>query len=253
MSILALAAFTDNYIWLIVNEKQHSFICIDPGDAEPVLQYAKANSLSLRSILLTHHHPDHTNGVSQLLQAFPGVSIYGSSDSRMPENTIPIQNEDVIHIEPYSFRVLSTPGHTASHICYQEPNCGWLFCGDTLFSGGCGRIFDGTAKSLHHSLQVLKNLPNDTRIYCGHEYTRKNLRFAAMIEPQNEDIASYAAYLEKNPSQCSLPSTVALEKKINPFLRTNEGQLSAFAKKYHIPIHNSLALFTQLRLLKDTW
>jgi len=251
MSIIALPAFNDNYIWAIVNEASHTFTCVDPGDGAPVLAYAKNNNLILSHILITHHHADHTGGLYDLLQAFPATKVYGPADQRIPLLNILVRDEDIIHIGKLAFRVLSTPGHTASHICYQEPTKGWLFCGDTLFSGGCGRVFEGTMEQLYHSLKLLKNLPDDTKIFCGHEYTRQNLRFAATIEPDNSTIKTYADHLAAAADPCSLPSTIALEKQINPFLRTHTTNLAQFAQKQGLNPADAYPIFRQLRELKD--
>ncbi len=251
MSIIALPAFNDNYIWLIVNELKHTFTCVDPGDAQPVLTYAKNNHLTLSNILITHHHADHAGGIPALFLAYPQANVFAPADTRITQVNAVVRDEDIVHIDNYSFRVLSTPGHTSSHICYQEPTRNWLFCGDTLFSAGCGRVFDGTMEQLHRSINLLKNLPEKTQVYCGHEYTRHNLRFAATIEPENATIKSYADYLQERENHCSLPSTIALEKSINPFMRTNF--LQQFAETQHLDPDNSLAIFSQLRELKDNF
>ena len=253
MTIIALNAFRDNYIWVIVNEEQHTITCVDPGDAAPVLSYAKANKLTLNNILITHHHDDHAGGLAQLLQYYPDVSIYGPADARLPLIKTIVRDEDIVHINNLSFRVLSTPGHTASHLCYQEPTQGWLFCGDTLFSAGCGRVFDGSMASLHHTILLLKNLPQDTKIYCGHEYTLDNLLFAATVEPDNKTIQSYIKHLKESAMPCSLPSSIALERQINPFMRTNTPSIQAFAHREGLQSNDSLAIFTLLRERKNTF
>jgi len=253
MSIIALPAFNDNYIWAIINESKHTLTCVDPGDATPVLSYAKNNHLTLQNILITHHHHDHVGGVNELLQAFPKATVYGPADERLPQVSSTVRDEHIVHIDHYGFRVLNTPGHTSSHICYQEPTKNWLFCGDTLFSAGCGRVFDGTIEQLHDSLCLLRNLPEDTQIYCGHEYTRQNLRFAATIEPDNATISAYALYLEEKKSTCSLPSNIALEKQINPFMRTDTPALQQFAQTEGIYPSDSLTIFKRLRQMKDNF
>ena len=151
-SILALKAFQDNYIWII--QQRSSFICIDPGDAAPVLAFAEQNQLELKTILITHYHADHMGGVKKLTQQFPNAMVY------TPENT-----PQSILEPPYQFDVIKTPGHTQNHICYFEPNQHWLFCGDTLFSAGCGRVFDGSIEALFQSINHLKQLPDDTKVY----------------------------------------------------------------------------------------
>lgn len=253
MTIIPLPAFNDNYIWAIVNEAKHSFSCVDPGDATNVLIYAKNNGLILNNILLTHHHVDHTGGVYDLLEAFPDAIVYGPIDDRIPLVNRKVRDEDLIHIDTLDFRVLNTPGHTSSHICYQEITKGLLFCGDTLFSAGCGRVFDGTMEQLHHSILLLKDLPEDTRVYCGHEYTQHNLQFAASIEPDNPTIHAYASFIKEKQVTCTLPSTLSLEREINPFMRTHLPSLQLFAKNSGCNTIDSFAIFKLLREQKDNF
>ena len=248
---IALSAFSDNYIWIIVNPEQHTFICVDPGEADPVLSYAKEHGLSLNTILLTHHHHDHIGGVAELINVFPHAIVYAPNDNRIPGPTKSVKENDILSVGGYAFRVLETPGHTSSHVCYHEPQLHWLFCGDTLFSAGCGRVFDGTMQALHDSLLKLKRLPDETQIYCGHEYTRNNLRFAATIEPNNLEINTYLTILNKNQTKLSLPSSIAMEKKINPFMRTDSHPMQHYAIKNNIIPLNSLAIFAHLRDKKD--
>ena len=253
MSIIALPAFNDNYIWLIINEEKHTLTCVDPGDATPVLNYAKNNALTLNNILITHHHADHTDGVAQLLNQYPNAKVYGPVDSRLPQVKVGVRDEDILHIDNLAFRVLATPGHTSSHICYQEPTKGWLFCGDTLFSAGCGRVFDGTIEALHNSINLLKNLPQDTKVFCGHEYTQQNLRFAVTVEPENNTMAIYSSHLNTKPNTCSLPSTIGLEKKINPFMRTNKAAVQKYATDNGVKSTESLDIFKLLREKKNNF
>lgn len=251
IDVIGLSAFKDNYIWLIINPIKRSISCIDPGDATPVLTYAKDNQLSLNHILLTHHHHDHINGVSELLAHFPNALVYGPLDDRIATTKRIVGSADVICIDNLTFQVLDTPGHTSSHICYYESTRGWLFCGDTLFSAGCGRVFDGTIEALHESVRALKQLPNETKLYCGHEYTRQNLQFAATIEPDNRAIHDYFLYLQNNPVLCSLPSTIAHEKEINPFMRTDTEMLQAVALASNLGSADSLSIFKYLREKKN--
>ncbi len=253
MSIIALPAFNDNYIWLIINENQHTFACVDPGDAAPVLTYSKKNGLILTTILLTHHHHDHAGGVAELLQTFPTASVVGPADKRIPHVTTYVRDEDIVHIDTLDFRVLHTPGHTSSHVCYQEPTKGWLFCGDTLFSVGCGKVFDGTMEMLHRSITLLKNLPKDTKVFCGHEYTQRNAQFALTVEPENATLLTYYNHLKENPHQCSLPSTIGFERKINPFMRTHTLSIQKFAAQNGVVSTNSFDVFNLLRMKKDSY
>ncbi|WP_133131270.1 hydroxyacylglutathione hydrolase [Legionella yabuuchiae] len=251
MAIVALSALKDNYIWAIINEKNQTFICVDPGDANPVLSYAKKNHLTLTHILVTHHHYDHVGGLNALKQAFSDVIIVGPLDPRISELNTTVRDEDLIHIDHYDFRVISIPGHTSTHICYQEPSKEWLFCGDTLFSAGCGRVFDGTIKDLFCSLHLLKSLPDQTKVFCAHEYTRQNLRFAAEIEPMNEAIQNYRKHLRDETIECTLPSTIALEKQINPFFRTDTTALKNYAQANGINPDDEFQIFKHIRNAKD--
>ncbi len=233
MSIIAIQAFQDNYIWII--KQTASFICIDPGDASPVLAFAAQEHLTLTDILVTHLHADHIGGVNTLREQFPDVSVH-----------MPNEQATQVTCEPYHFDVLQTPGHTQNHICYFEPFKHWLFCGDTLFSAGCGRVFDGSMKALFASLNTLKALPNDTQVFCAHEYTRQNLRFAQTVEPDNATAATLLEQLDANPSQISLPSTIEREKAINPFFRLDAPSIQASTQK-----SEPFEVFRALREAKD--
>ncbi|WP_419418614.1 hydroxyacylglutathione hydrolase [Legionella sp. D16C41] len=252
MIITPLLAFKDNYIWLLI-DTIGNVICIDPGDAKPVIDYLDKTGFTLKAILLTHHHMDHIGGVVELCQAYPNVLSYGPADSRIPVIHHTLGHNTLIELEPWQFRILSIPGHTSSHICYFETNKQLLFCGDTLFSAGCGRVFDGTYEQLLNSLLLLKTLPDQTKIYCGHEYTRQNLRFAATVEPHNLAIQQYQQTLNKDPHTCSLPSTMELEKEVNPFLRLSEPQVQNYAKMHGCHSEDLLSIFKQIRKNKDNF
>ncbi|MBA2656428.1 MAG: hydroxyacylglutathione hydrolase [Tatlockia sp.] len=253
MKIQPLSAFYDNYIWMIINEENKQVLCIDPGQAEPVIRFLDKEKLSLQAILLTHHHNDHMGGVSELINLNPKLPVYGPYDKRIPEVDHSLKEPDYLKIDSYQFKIINTPGHTASHISYYEPNQGWLFCGDTLFSAGCGRVFDGTIEELHDSLQKLKNLPENTQVFAAHEYTLKNLRFAATVEPDNLTIYNYAQLLLAKSNTCSLPSSIAVEKEINPFFRTETAGVKAFAKLKGSKSTDSLAVFKLIRAEKDNF
>ncbi len=251
MNIKSVSAFYDNYIWLIINDNDRQVVCVDPGEAEPVLKYLKNENLLLKAILLTHHHHDHIGGTAELLQTYPKLEVYGPADPRIQGLTHTLKDGEVLEINSCEFQILATPGHTSTHISYYESNYGWLFCGDTLFSAGCGRVFDGTIEELHDSLQKLKKLPDATQVFCAHEYTQKNLRFAARVEPDNLRIRRYAQRLLARKNPCSLPSSIGVEKEINPFFRTQVESVQAFARLNGSKDSDSLSVFKRIRSEKD--
>jgi hydroxyacylglutathione hydrolase len=253
MNVVPIKAFTDNYIWLLIADNNQSAICVDPGAAEPVIHFLKENHLTLETVLLTHHHFDHVNGLSGLLDYNPLLNIYGPDDSRITGAPRLIADQSTFTLHNWQFHVLKTPGHTASHICFYESNYGLLFCGDTLFSAGCGRIFDGSTELLHTSLNLLKDLPEETLVYCGHEYTLQNLRFAGTLEPDNASIKAHYQHLSSEPARCSLPSTIALEKAINPFFRLNEETIKQYAQRRGCLGNDTLSVLRQLREDKNTF
>lgn len=220
--ITALPAFTDNYIWLLQDEANLRCAVVDPGDAAPVLAWLTANpGWTLSDILVTHHHHDHVGGVETLKQA-TGAKVYGPASENIPGRDVALNDNDQISVLGHTFDVYAVPGHTLGHIAYYTP--GVLFSGDTLFAAGCGRLFEGTPEQMHQSLSRLAALPAETRVYCTHEYTLSNLRFAAAVEPNNPDIAERLENVSqlRASGQITLPSNLALEKRTNPFLRTGE-------------------------------
>jgi hydroxyacylglutathione hydrolase len=247
--VVALKAFMDNYIWVILDDNSSAFSCIDPGDANPVIDFARQQNLKLTHILLTHHHHDHIGGVQQLMQHFPDCLVYRPDDERITYG----HPAESIMVSEVFFDILLTPGHTSSHISYYAPEKGWLFCGDTLFSSGCGRVFDGTMQELHHSMQIFKQLPDETLVFCAHEYTQNNLKFAHYVDPQNTVIIERLQKLALNPNQCTLPSTIAFEKQVNPFLRTDKPEIQQFAMQHDVVSNQSLDIFTLLRFTKDSF
>ncbi len=249
MTVIPIPAFTDNYIWAIPDNAV--FDCVDPGEAEPVLHFAKTNQLKLRSILLTHHHHDHIGGVSELLTHYPSCQIYGPDDSRIPWINHPVKEHQQLSIGQHSFQILYNPGHTSTHISYYEPQKGWLFCGDTLFSAGCGRVFDGTMAQLYQSMQLFKTLPPQTKVFCAHEYTRQNLRFAQTVEPHNPAISNYLHQLQNQKAQCTLPSTLDKELQINPFLRTDSPEVQTYARLHGAHSNDPFDVFQIIRLEKN--
>lgn len=249
--IIGLSAFNDNYIWVINSQTSPTFTAIDPGDAMPVLKYAFDNNLDLTTLLLTHHHADHTGGIDDLLKTFPKCVVYGPDDVRLPGSPLIAVNFNPIQIENHIFQVVNTPGHTSSHITYFEPKKGWLFCGDTLFSAGCGRVFDGTLDALYQSLLLYKNLPDNTQVFCAHEYTQKNLQFALTVEPNNPHIIHHLKMLKESKNPCSLPSTIGLEKNINPFFRVQVPDVIAYAIQHGAASNSPLDVFAVLRAQKN--
>jgi len=223
LAVTIVPAFTDNYFWLVHGRGAASarVAVVDPGDAQAVLRALEAGGLTLEAILTTHHHDDHVGGVAELLARYP-VPVFGPAGERIPGRTVALAEgaEVLLPRLGLRFTVFDVPGHTAGHIAYYGH--GALFCGDTLFSGGCGRLFEGTAAQMLASLDKLSRLPPDTRVYCAHEYTAANLRFALAVEPDNAALRGYAAEVEALRARTTptVPSTIGLEGRINPFLRS---------------------------------
>ncbi|MFL6535938.1 MAG: hydroxyacylglutathione hydrolase [Pseudomonas sp.] len=222
IQISALPAFTDNYIWLLQDHSTQRCAVVDPGDAAPVRAWLDAHpGWTLSDILVTHHHHDHVGGVESLKSA-TNATVYGPASENIPARDIALGDNASITVLGLDFDVHAVPGHTLGHIAYYHR--GLLFCGDTLFAAGCGRLFEGTPEQMHQSLSRLAALPEDTLVYCTHEYTLSNLKFAAAVEPGNPDVAARLEKVaeQRNQGVMTLPSTLALEKLTNPFLRTAE-------------------------------
>lgn len=220
-----IPALTDNYIWLLHNGQQAWVV--DPGEAAPVQAYLTQHSLALAGILLTHHHHDHTGGVDGLRQTW-GCPVLGPAFEELPEPVQRVSEGTTVQALGLALRVLDVPGHTAGHVAYVVDGehingAPLLFCGDTLFSAGCGRLFEGTAAQMHASLQKIASLPDSTQVCCTHEYTLSNLKFALAVEPDNPDLPGHVAHCQALRAQGrpTLPSTLGLEKRINPFLRAH--------------------------------
>lgn len=255
ITIHPIAALKDNYIWGIVNTKKKCALIVDPGDAKPVIAWLKQHHLDLNGILITHHHWDHVNGVTDLLKHSP-VSVFGSLRSQFSELTHRVDDGELVFINDYfpAFNVMSIPGHTLDHIAYYGN--GNLFCGDTLFAGGCGRLFEGTAEQLYDSLQKMTQLPDDTKIYCAHEYTVNNLRFAYTVEPGNKNIMQrmerVRALREKDTP--SIPSLLLEEKQTNPFLRCEIPDIiEQVEKQMKRPLNRAIDVFSALREWKNVF
>jgi hydroxyacylglutathione hydrolase len=235
MKLLPLPAFQDNYLWLL-QDGQRALV-VDPGDAEPVLAGLRQAAARLEAILVTHHHGDHTGGV-QALRAATGAVVYGPARESIPTPFEPVAGGDTVTALGLPWQVIDVPGHTAGHVAYYCPDVDGtplLFCGDTLFSGGCGRLFEGTPAQMLASLDRLAALPGATRVCCAHEYTLSNLRFARAVEPGNENLIHYLSYCEtlRSQHQPTLPSTIGQERQINPFLRTREPEVVRAAQAFN--------------------
>ena len=240
MRIFHIPAYTDNYIWVIQSGSDISVI--DPGDASPVIELINTNKLNLVDILLTHHHFDHVGGTLELKKQIDG-KVYGPAGN-IEGIDIHVSENDIVKTLDYEFSVLETPGHTLDHIAYVEKQKNLVFCGDTLFSGGCGRVFEGTFEQMHNSIQKLNQLNPKTLIYCAHEYTQSNLKFV-LSEIADEFIEDYLKKISacRLKGDISIPTTLELERKINPFLLDIiPSDLKSLSK---------LEQFTELRTRKD--
>ncbi len=248
-AIVPVRAFGDNYIWVLHNQ-QHAAV-IDPGDAEPALAYLEEHNLKLAAILCTHHHGDHVSGVCKLRQVY-NAPVYGPQLEKIPCISQPVGEGDTVEIPELSIKldVLHIPGHTLGHLAYLGDRN--LFCGDTLFGCGCGRLFEGTAAQLFHSLQRLASLPGETKVYCAHEYTEANIRFALACEPNNAELQKRRENARTlcATDQPTVPSTIMLEKATNPFLRCTTPEIIHNLEQHSgltLPPDNELAIFTALR------
>lgn len=251
MNLISVPARSDNYIWLLYDE-QHRCLIVDPGEAQPVLQALATHGLTPTAILLTHHHDDHVAGVSPLIQAYPALPVYGPKETEKCGATHIVGDGDHIQLLNSDFSVFSVPGHTLGHVSYY--GVPFLFCGDTLFSAGCGRIFEGTPKQMFESIEKISKLPDDTLICCAHEYTLSNLEFAHTILPEDDKITSYLLEIRqlRSKSQSSLPTTLGLERQINLFLRCHDDDIKRKILKESENIEN-WQVFAQLRSKKDSF
>jgi len=250
-SVYPLRAFQDNYIWVLRHGRNAAVV--DPGDAQPVLEHFKAEQLKLCDILITHHHGDHTGGLPELTHEF-NVPVYGPAGSHIPYVSRELREGDMANLPALnlSFRVMEVPGHTLDQIAFYGN--GWLFCGDTLFACGCGRLFEGTAAQLYASLQKFAALPRNTEVYCAHEYTLNNIRFAKAVE------SDYAPLLQRETAEATkrardeptVPSTMQLELETNPFLRCADANFREMLRARKIIDNDDpVAAFAALRSWKD--
>jgi hydroxyacylglutathione hydrolase len=252
MTLLPLPAFDDNYIWMLHDGRQA--LVVDPGDEQPVLQALQTLGLQLKAILVTHHHADHVGGVAAL-RAATGATVYGPAGETMPEPLQRFADGDTLDLLGLHFTSLNVPGHTAGHIAWYAPACDGqplLFCGDTLFSGGCGRLFEGTPAQMLASLDKLAALPGATRVCCAHEYTLSNLRFARAVEPDNAALQDYSQRCEALRARelPTLPSTIAVERDINPFLRSRQPAVTQ-AVAARAAANDEISIFAALREWKN--
>lgn len=253
MKLIPLNAFADNYIWLL--HDTHQALVVDPGDAQPVLEALQHSGVQLTTILVTHHHPDHTGGVEALRQA-TGAQVFGPMRETMPEPLTRLVGGDQVQCMGLTFKVMDVPGHTAGHIAYfcdDVDGAPVLFCGDTLFSGGCGRLFEGSPAQMLASLDTLAALPDATRVCCAHEYTLSNLKFAQAVDPDNQALAHYTAQAQdlRERQLPTLPSTILREREINPFLRTRQAALIEAAKGHDASAGDEVSVFAALRQWKN--
>ena len=238
LEIVPIPAFADNYIWALLRDDH--CVVVDPGDAAPVFAFLAARDLTLDAIFITHHHADHVGGVAALTARWP-VPVYGPAAESIKGVTDALRENDQVALPNFvdePFRVIEVPGHTSGHIAYMSGDI--LFCGDTLFAAGCGRLFEGTALQLHSSLMRLAALPDTTRVFCTHEYTLSNLRFALAVDGDNDAVIERSIVEQERRSRGlpTLPSSIALERATNPFLRCAEPALMQSARNHVSSVSN---------------
>ncbi|MFO8141557.1 MAG: hydroxyacylglutathione hydrolase [Marinobacter sp.] len=260
-NITAIPAFSDNYIWCLSDQESGKALIVDPGQAQPVRDHLEQHQLSLDTILVTHHHPDHTGGVAALMQAFPDVRVTGPADSPFKGVTNQAHPGDEVIWQGLTFQVLSVPGHTLDHVAYYSDtpvhDHPVLFCGDTLFVCGCGRLFEGNPEQMRQSLESLRALPDQTAIYCAHEYTLANLRFARSWLPDDAELAQFEqdCMARRDRGEATVPSTIGAERNLNPFLKWDDPAVIEAAKRYAaeagLPCDSESAIFAAIRHGKD--
>lgn len=250
LEITFIPAFKDNYIWMLYDEKRAAVV--DPGDASAVSWRLKGEGLQLSAILVTHHHPDHQGGIEGLLAEYD-VPVFGPAVESITGCNQPLGGGETIEVLGESLEVIAVPGHTRGHLAYRMRDA--LFCGDTLFTGGCGRIFEGSPAQMLESLNRLAALPDETLVYCAHEYTEANLRFAMEVEPKNKIIAnrSAVAAFQRLRGKPTVPSTIGEEKRTNPFLRCDHPGVIASAMAHGASGEDPLSVFTAIREWKNNY
>lgn len=263
LTISAIPAFSDNYIWCLSNPDNGKALVVDPGQADPVVDRLAEQGLVLDTILITHHHPDHVGGVSQLMKAFPECQVTGPADSPFKGCTSTVRPGDEVSWEGMTFQVLGVPGHTLDHIAYfsdtEINGRPVLFCGDTLFVCGCGRLFEGKPAQMRQSLQTLRALPEKTGVYCAHEYTLANLKFARSWLPNDQGLKDFETRCQerRERGEATVPSVLAEEKRLNPFLRWDDPAVVDAARNYcathGLPADSDNAIFAAIRHGKDNF
>lgn len=254
LQIQAIPAFKDNYLWLIIHPDLPEALVVDPGDSKPVLEALASQGLSLAGILITHKHNDHIGGIKELLEKFD-VPVFSNPIENISWMTHSVSEQEEIHIQHWpSIKIIEVPGHTLGHVAYLIGS--HFFCGDTLFGAGCGRLFEGTPAQMYKSLSKIKSLPEDTLIYCAHEYTLKNLSFAEFLEPENMKIKLRIRETENliSRGQYSVPFRLKLEKETNPFLRCDQKAIqAAIEKKFGQSGETETEVFRYLREWRNEW
>ncbi|MEP1446384.1 MAG: hydroxyacylglutathione hydrolase [Paraglaciecola sp.] len=254
VNIFPIKAFNDNYIWTLTN--QTHCVVVDPGDAAPVLEFCEKKQLTLCAILITHHHWDHTGGIDALLSHFPNIPVYGPHNKTIKQITHRLSQDEQIVLPSLGleFSIIEVPGHTLDHIAYYGDS--GLFCGDTLFSAGCGRLFEGSPQQMFTSLAKLTALPANTAVYCTHEYTLANIAFAEAAEPNNQALIDYKlwAIQQRENNNATLPTSIHQELAINPFLRCNSQELvTNVSQNMGVEVTSEQAVFASLRSWKDNF
>jgi hydroxyacylglutathione hydrolase len=254
LEIEPIPAFADNYIWLLRAAGGERAAVVDPGDADPVIEHLRSGGLTLASVLITHHHGDHVGGLPELLREWPAAHVFGPADRRIRGLSETLGEGARVRVPgpEIELTVMAVPGHTSTHIAYYGE--GMLFCGDTLFAAGCGRVFDGSVESLAASLERIAALPGETRCYCAHEYTLANLGFARWVEPDSAVLARVTAEAERLRAEHrpTVPTAVSQELAVNPFLRTAEPVVKAAAEGFAgRPLSGHTQVFSALRRWKD--
>lgn len=259
--VQAIRAFKDNYIWVIADPTGHRAALVDPGDGQAAAQFLLDRGMALTDILITHHHADHVGGLDALKAQWPETCVHAPAHPRIPQADHVLHGGESVQLEAIGLavQVIAVPGHTLDHIAYYASGLGadprpLLFCGDTLFAGGCGRLFEGTPAQMLSSLQALANCPAETLVYCAHEYTESNLRFALRVEPGNDDLQRRAEQvgLARAIDEATVPSNLGLEQRTNPFLRVNEPAVMAAASRWRAaPLTHPVDSLAAVRAWKD--